>query len=309
MKEFTLTTAPTPEELAEWRSQLEQVAPDTKKAEATAYVGWAGEVTLDGNGNVKSFIDRSKGRKEAVAAGQLRPGHVIIPGVGETTVEAAINAGLLPQGWTPQQGFKQPVAGSNNLTAGERETPKSNETTPEDAIEDATFSAQKSAVEEAGKVLNTLDEAIGAEAVDSHVSEVVESGLIPDELPEGVDQTAVEKLVAGYVAAADATLADTGASVPILMETLSEAELREARSAAVNGDSLKLKHLGRVAMTRLEQLPQADPIGFSEMVEGMTPAERKMISKDEKSGQWVLRIPGQPPMSYGAAVRAGIIRV
>ena len=36
MKEFTLTTAPTPEELAEWRSQLEQVAPDTKKAEATA---------------------------------------------------------------------------------------------------------------------------------------------------------------------------------------------------------------------------------------------------------------------------------
>lgn len=271
---------------------------------------------MDGSGKVRSLTSQSKGGPppSAVANGALRPGHVVIPGVGETTIEAAINAGLLPQGWTPQQGFKQPVAG-DNLTAGghtQKGAQKATEGQRDGAevdTDEATFASQKAAAEEAGRLLDAIDQSHGAAVTDAAISEVVETGYVPDELPEGVEPSAVDKIVAGYVAATNATLAETGASVPILMETLSDDELREARSAAVSNDPVKMKHLGRIAMTRLEQLPQTDPDGFREMLEGMTPAERKMLTQDDNSGQWVLRIPGRQPMSYGAAVRAGIIRV
>ena len=45
------------------------------------------------------------------------------------------------------------------------------------------------------------------------------------------------------------------------------------------------------------------------MVEGMDAKARKMIHQDKNSGEWVVSLPGHPPMVYGAAVRLGLVKV
>lgn len=44
------------------------------------------------------------------------------------------------------------------------------------------------------------------------------------------------------------------------------------------------------------------------MVEGMSDAERKAIKQDA-NGEWIVTIPGRQPMSFGMAVRSGIVLV
>jgi hypothetical protein len=93
----------------------------------------------------------------------------------------------------------------------------------------------------------------------------------------------------------------------MLMNTLSDDELREARQATVAGDSVKLQHLGARAVDALASMPTADPEAFAEMVEGMPAKERAALSQ-AADGSWIVTLPGRAPMGFGAAVRAGIVR-
>jgi hypothetical protein len=94
----------------------------------------------------------------------------------------------------------------------------------------------------------------------------------------------------------------------MLMETMTDDELREARRATLMGDSAKLQHLGQQSVARLATLPSADPEAFADMIADMRPNERKALSQTE-GGEWIVTVPGKPAMSFGAAVRAGIVRV
>jgi hypothetical protein len=104
-------------------------------------------------------------------------------------------------------------------------------------------------------------------------------------------------------------LSGVGASVNMLMETLSPDELRDARRATVAGDSVKLQHLGSRAVEMLASMPTADPEAFSEMVEAMTHEKERAALSRAENGDWLVTIPGKAPMNFGAAVRAGIVRV
>src|SRR5690606_8554959 len=119
-----------------------------------------------------------------------------------------------------------------------------------------TASQAAQAAKEAGEVLDSLDQTLGAHVVDTALDEVIESGYLPeaDELPEGADLGHVIKVMAGYVAQANSVLADAGASVPLLMETLDDDELRDARRATVKNDPDRMKELGRVAVDRLSRM-------------------------------------------------------
>lgn len=139
---------------------------------------------------------------------------------------------------------------------------------------------------------------------------MADSGYIPDanQLPEGVTSAQVESIVAGYVAAADNALSTVKSSVDMLMETLTDGELREARLATIMNDTTKMQHLGRQAVDRLSMLPERNPQAFAEMIEGMSPNERKALSQNSR-GDWVVTVPGRKPMGFAFAVKEGIVRV
>jgi len=64
-----------------------------------------------------------------------------------------------------------------------------------------------------------------------------------------------------------------------------------------------------VAVDRLVALPETDPETFQALIDEMSPEHRKMIRHDKKSGEWRLNsAPGMPEISFGTAVRMGIIR-
>jgi hypothetical protein len=67
--------------------------------------------------------------------------------------------------------------------------------------------------------------------------------------------------------------------------------------------------LGKLAVDRLAQMPTNDPETFLQMVTDMDPKTRDMIRHDRSSGEWIVTVPGRPEMSYGAAVRLGIVKV
>lgn len=240
-------------------------------------------------------------------AQQQRPGFVQIPGVGETTIEAAKCAGLLPLTW--QEGDRLPFDG-----APERDSDKSAKGTdkaPEAAQDkqpEPTVAEHK--VKVAGDILDRADTALGAEVTDSFINAAVESGELPEEgLPEGFTPVMVKQVYQGFVAQADAVLAPVGASVALLQDMLTDDELRQARQHTMTKANDDLADLGRVAVDRLAMLPKTDPEGFMQMVADMPAAERKCIDFDKKRGEWLVKVPGKPVMSYGAAVRMGIIRV
>lgn len=274
-------------------------------------------------------------KETAYASGGLRPGHIIIHG-RETTIEAARLAGFDVS--AAQEGEQRRPFAAPNHPAARRDTafptiqvggtgadeyqplqhpdaasqkPHSaaQESTSEQPDDGAGLTPQETA-DAASEAIQAIERSHGAHVVDDGLDEVSDSGYLPDEdqLPQGVSMAAVEKIVAGYTAVANDTLQGVGASVDMLMETLSDAELREARQATITGDSAKLQHLGARAVTTLAMLPTSDPEAFAEMVEGMRPQERKALSQAD-NGDWVVTVPGRPAMSFAAAVKAGIVRV
>jgi hypothetical protein len=172
----------------------------------------------------------------------------------------------------------------------------------------AAHGTPEAAVEAASKAIQGIEQIHGSHVVDAGLDAVVDSGELPDELPEGVTPGHIERIVAGYVASANDALSGVGASVDMLMNTLSDDELREARQATVAGDSVKLQNLGARAVDALASMPTSDPEAFAEMIEGMKPQERQALSR-AANGDWLVTLPGRAPMNFGAAVRAGIVRV
>ncbi|MCO8143662.1 hypothetical protein NHN26_00360 [Rhodovulum tesquicola] len=303
--EMNMSDAPSADQLAQWQQELEARnpnRPDPNAVKADIIIAQKGEIRLRG-GQIESLTDYRA--RTAYVPSQLRPGHVMIPGFGETTIDAAIAGGLLPQGWTPEQGFEQPVAGTEKANAA------GDQTDTEDKAASRTEAEWQAAADEAGQILQGADQALGSHAVDRALHDAADHGEIPtaEGMPEGVTEEMVAKVYAGYVAQSEATLSEVGASIATLSETLTDEELRQARHAAIQNDAERMKELGRVAVERLAKMPQTDPEGFLEMVEGMTPAERKMIRQDRLSKEWRITVPGHPEVSFGAAVRMGLVRV
>lgn len=296
MTEVTIAHGTTAEEMAAWTREYETKIPQIKKG-LVPHVMMGGGAQVDivnGQPVVKHHFEGT-----AMATPGLRPGHVVIGGI-ETTIEGAIASGLM----TPEEaskGFQQPAQSvdKSGIAAGEPQPEKTEE-----------LSEEAQAAKEASDTLNALDEAIGAAAVDAALAEAVDSGYLPDEdeLPEGVDMAQVLKVSMGYVAQANSTLGKVGASVPMLMELCSDEELRDARQATVHNSGERLEEIGRAAVERLASLPTRDPEEFAERLEGMSAAERKVLRKTA-NGEWTVAVPGYPEMGFGAAVRAGLVRV
>lgn len=118
-------------------------------------------------------------------------------------------------------------------------------------------------------------------------------------------------IVEGFTAQANAVLKALPAgvaSVDMLLETLNDGELREARMATIHNDREKLAHLGRTALGRMETLPYQSPSAFEALIADMPAKERKALTRNE-AGEWIVTIPGRGAMSFGSAVRAGVVRV
>ncbi|RWO88903.1 hypothetical protein [Mesorhizobium sp.] len=230
---------------------------------------------------------------------QVRPGNVIIPGVGETTIEAARAAGLLPPG------FDGPVGNTNAAPAGNQQGEQKGQ-------DEAAEGSAGDATDLAAAVMDTLAGALGAEAVETGIWQAAETGDVESSIPQGVTEDAVSAIVEGFTAQANAVLGALPAgvaSVDMLLETLNDGELREARMATIHNDREKLAHLGRTALGRMETLPYQNPQGFEALIADMPAAERKALSFSEERGEWVVKVPGRQAMSFGTAVRAGIVRV
>lgn len=276
--------------------------------------GWRPKATIAGKqeviiqgGKITSATsqDKTQGAVTHYAVQPTRPGYIAIPGFGETTVEAAKAGGLLPQNW--QEGDANPFSEPAKAPGRDHKAEAGDE--KQDAGE-LTVAQHQAKV--AGEILDKADQIIGSEATDAMLDDAVTSGELPEDgLPPGITPLMVKQVHAGYVAQANATLGTVGASVDMLSEMLTDAELLQARRATIAGEIGKadLAALGQQAVSRLAQLPQTDPEGFLQMVADMAPAERKCIRFDNQRGEWIVKLPGKGEMSYGAAVHAGFVRL
>ncbi len=302
MTEVTINDM-TAEELAALTAQYEKQVPQiSQKTVPTGFVGMEHHVEIK---NGKQIVTKQVNHT-AYANPGLAPGRVMIGGI-ETDIESAIASGLLTREQAAQ-GFQQPAQSADKaIEAGNHKDQRSSE--QQDQPEKLTEAAH--AAKEASDTLNTLDATIGAAAVDAALAEVVDSGYIPEDgsLPEGVTIADVIKVHAGYVAQANHQLAEVGASVDMLMDFCNSDELRDARQATIHGSHDRLQEIGRAAVERLATLPQSDPDQFAERLEGMTKAERACLRQHKNTGEWIVSIPGKPAMSYGAAVRMGLVRL
>lgn len=316
---ITLSEVDTPEQLQaltrQYEHQQRQNGQAYKPAGARSeIVGGTIEIIAGRDGTLH---DKGK-TKTAFANPGLRPGHVIVGGI-ETTIDVALREGLISPEEAANAGFKGPVAHKTPTTTGTKQgTPKNSpqeatsaqqDVAEGDTLEDGQVSPE-AAAQAASEALQSIERAFGPEVVDMGLDEVAESGYLPeeDQLPQGVTADHLETVVAGYVAQANDALSGVGASVDMLMETMTDDELREARRATLMGDSAKLQHLGQQSVARLATLPSADPEAFADMIADMRPNERKALSQTE-NGEWIVTVPGKPAMSFGAAVRAGIVRL
>ncbi|MER8894203.1 hypothetical protein [Mesorhizobium sp. M0676] len=257
------------------------------------------KVQVDTHGDGRQ-LTKDLSARTVMTERQVRPGNVIIPGVGETTIEAARAAGLLPPG------FDGPVGGKTAAPAGNQQ---GEQQTKGEAPEGT---CQPDATDLAADIMGALAGSLGAEAVETGIWQAAETGDVESSVPEGVTEDAVGAIVEGFVVQANSVLnALPGgvASVDMLLETLSPAELREARMATIHNDREKLAHFGNAALGRMETLPYQDPASFKALLADMPAKERKALTLNENSGEWSVRVPGKQAMSFGAAVRAGIVRV
>lgn len=271
------------------------------------------EITFRGGQIVEeTFVNKSAGERTAYAT-PAKPGMVNIGGI-ETSVSAAKAAGLLPANWSEGQPLpfergasrEAPYIATKGLQA--ITTPPSTGRGPQEAAE--SHSAHLTKV--AGEILRGVDEAHGSDVSDGLLREVAENGepeSILTSLPPGVTETHVKQVMAGFISQANNCLASVGSSVTMLQEVMDDHDLRRARLATLQGDDAALHQIGEKAVNTLAQLPERDPVGFMEMVSGMNKAERDCIRFDKNSRQWRVTVPGQPEMSYGAAVRLGLVRV
>ncbi|MCJ7994590.1 hypothetical protein J5N58_12070 [Rhizobium cremeum] len=302
MTEVTINDM-SPEELAALTAQYEKQVPQiSQKTVPTGFVGMEHHVEIK---NGKQIVTKQVNHT-AYANPGLAPGRVMIGGI-ETDIESAIASGLMTRDQAAQ-GFQQPAQSSGvqsdakGIEAGQQQDQQDK---PSPVSEEARQA------KEASDTLNALDATIGAAAVDAALAEVVDSGYIPEDgsLPEGVTIADVIKVHAGYVAQANHQLAEVGASVDMLMDFCNSDELRDARQATIHGSHDRLREIGRAAVERLATLPQSDPDQFAERLEGMTKAERACLRQHKNSGEWIVSIPGKPEMSFGAAVRMGLVRL
>ncbi|RLP26596.1 hypothetical protein [Mesorhizobium sp. YM1C-6-2] len=245
-------------------------------------------------------IVRDNGRREAATAQPLREGHVIIPGLGETTIEAARAAGLLPPGFQEAGKTLAAPAGNHQVELqAQQQQPSGDQEAPKGAP-DATDVAER--------VIGSLVGKLGGETVSDGIFLAAETGDFDSAIPPGVEEADVEALVEGFVQQANAILKSAGsASVPMLTETLTDAELREARLATIHNDKEKLAHFGNLAVQRMETLPYQDAEAFADLIADMPAEERKALSKNS-AGEWIVTIRGRA-MTFGEAVRAGLVRV
>lgn len=285
---------------AQYEKQFPQHSNETRPS---AFIGMDHHVTTI---NGKQHVTKSAPSMTAYAQPALREGHIMVGGI-ETTIESALAAGLITRE-EAARGFQQSAQSANNgIEAGQRSREQRQDA--EDKPAPATEAAL--AAKEASDTLNTLDATIGAAIVDAAMAEVVDSGYLPEDgaLPQGVDLAQVIKVHAGYVAQANHHLAEVGASVDMLMDFCNSDELRDARQATIHGSHDRLQEIGRAAVERLATLPQSDPEDFAERLEGMRAEERKCLRQHKNTGEWIVSIPGKPEMSFGAAVRMGLVRL
>jgi hypothetical protein len=286
-----IDAAPTADELQAMRD-----AAEAPRASVQVNTGGGGRVTFR---NGQEIVETDAGTQRLEIAAPLRPGHVLINGV-ETTVAGAKAAGLLPEDYQegtprhPQDAARSPAGSSNDGDkAEESNTPDAD--TP-------------AAIKAASDILNRAVEGHGVDVVESTLMATAETGELPETLPEGVTADDAKAVYDGYVAQAEATLAEVGASVPMLDEMLTDEELKAARQATFFRDHGRLQALGQEAQRRLELLPMNDPDLHRELV-GTLPQEwREKVAKDQ-NGNWSIDL-GKPygRMSWGTAVRAGFIR-
>lgn len=311
-----VNTPPSQEEMVRLEKQLSSAlgkerAPSPGFVAKAVNTGGFVDVTIrDGKETVTTHTKPLNGNT-AYAVQPTRPGHVVIPGYGETTIAAAICAGVLPEGWTPERGFDKPAEGkAGNLAGNQNQAARSNDTDKQAEVDAPGITpAMKASVEEASRVLDRADQTIGADLTTHHLSAMADSGIISAEgLPEGISEADVQRVYAGFVAQSNAALAEVGASVPMLQEMLDNDQLRVARQAAVGQNGDVLKQLGEIAHGRLAKLPETNPEAFAEMVAGMSEQERAVLHRNKDNGHWTVRIPGKPEMSFALAVRRGIVR-
>lgn len=268
------------------------------------------EVTINQGGEITSANSTTRvSGHNTFTISQPRPGFVDVPGMGETTVEAAKAAGLIPRTW--QEGDALPFDGpakaaQKGTEAGTREGTEN----ADDEGDKKELSVAEHRAKVAGEILDNVDKALGAAVTDAMIERAVETGELPlDMLPKGFTETQMKQVEQGYIAQADSVLAPVGASVTMLQEFLDEGELLQARRYTLAGSKDDLADLGRKAVDRLATLPKTDHEGFLSMLSDMPQRERQCIRQDSKTGEYRVTVPGHPEMSFGAAVRLGLVRV
>lgn len=295
---INITSEAEADEIAQFSRAQRQRQASRATPNFTAEIASKQEVTYRGGEMVSATsMHKTQDAITHYAFPTVSPGNILVPGFGETTVEAAKAAGLLPADWKEGDAnpFSDPAKGTE---AGTKDT----------KADDLTVLQHQAKV--AGQILEQVDKVHGGQVTDAYLNQAVETGEIPEDgLPAGVTPLMVKQVYTGYVAQANAALATVGASVPLLSEVMTDAELLQARRATLANSKEELAALGQLAVSRLAQMPMTDPEGFKEMLADMPPAERKCLRFDSARNEWIVSIPGKPLMSFGSAVHAGFIRV
>ena len=302
----------TPQQMAAWQAQINAQNAPQRAPEGQHTVASKAEIVMQG-GRITAYTEQAKVQGANTAyVDQPKPGFVKIGGT-DTPITAAKAAGLLPEHWQPGMPigpFGEPAAAPEGTKAGTRDADADADKGPQEVT--AKTAHQQHLAKIAGDILHGVDQLHGPQVADALMSQVAESGDVDaflDQLPQGVNETHVKQVMAGYVAAADAAFAKAGSSLTAVEELLDEDQLREARRLTVVGNSEGLQDLGRIALDRLATLPEKDPEAFHDMLDAMPSAQRKMIVQTADKRGWMLKAPGHPEMSFGAAVRAGFIRL
>lgn len=302
----------TPQQMAAWQAQINAQNHPQRAPEGQHTVASKAEIVMQG-GRITAYTEQAKVQGANTAyVDQPKPGFVNIGGM-DTPIAAAKAAGLLPEHWEPGMPtgpFEQPAKAPEGTKAGDQK--QQQQQTKEAPSADAKTAHQQHLAKIAGDILHGVDQIHGPQVADALMNQVAESGDVDEimgQLPQGVTETHVKQVMAGYVAAADAAFAKAGSSLAAVEELLDADQLREARRLTMVGNSEGLQDLGRIALDRLATLPEKDPEAFHDMLDAMPPAQRKMIAQTADKRGWVLKAPGHPEMSFGAAVRAGFIKL
>lgn len=222
------------------------------------------QVTLrDGSMTVES--DRST--QVQVPGPAVPKGFVKLSNGMVTSIEAAEAAGLFDTAVEFNRADAQSFKKGSLPSASEAPTSNAAETTEDNTTLSGVSLEAKAQIQKADSSLNEATAAIGANAVQSMQTDVVNSGVLPTELPQGVTPEMVAAIADGYVAQANTILRDTGTNVDALMMMLNGSELKDARLAVYRGDDTTLKTLGGRALGRLRSLPD-DPVLFKELTAG-----------------------------------------